>query len=602
MFQGYSGMLFFVLLAYTFSLRGLQTSRKLLWWLAGACWMMAVYSHLYSALAVFGIFGLILIWHLSRRGSERPWLQIFKTPITATATGILIGVIAAMGPPLMRWLLHSWLGILPHPGVIYTPQRPDRVLSIVGLIRDFTSFNDDNVWHPLPFYVVLSMAILAIWLAVIRRKFAPVAITLGAILLPYGAYQVINWFRPDILGRERYFLYTLPFFLLLVAHFPPAITAIVKLWHRLDLPLQWLINAGVLVLIVILWLPLLSTFYATGLSGNWRPVAMYLAERIQATDLVLCEPLRPGWEEQYLARAKVCQENLDFWWRTRGLTRLYPVLPLAIAADYSTLSLDPRILGRYTNSWLVLTDVSHDLAAQDATGASYPEWHEHGRTLVIPSPPDSRIYDSLVFFLNLLRTWSPDASSELFYSARLAQMASIGGDLAGAREMWRHVEQLRPYVPRAEAEVLKSYDALQRDPLLKLPEHQMAVQMGDAIRFEGYTLYSDTMIKPGDTLRLTLFWRALQRPSADYTTFIHVTDHQGRIIFQEDFMPTPHTTGWWPGDFVWNERLFTVPESVPPGEYQIITGMYLLATMDRLPVTGESVRDGSIVLATLRVE
>jgi hypothetical protein len=168
--------------------------------------------------------------------------------------------------------------------------------------------------------------------------------------------------------------------------------------------------------------------------------------------------------------------------------------------------------------------------------------------------------------------------------------------------MWEHVKHLESQVPEAKLEVSALHEILQRPPLLRVPEHPMRIQMGDAIRFEGYTLYPSNVTKRGKDLQLTLFWHALQRPTNDYTVFVHVVNDRGEIVLQEDFMVTPHTTGWWPGDFVWSERSLTVPESVLPGEYQIITGMYLLATMERLPVAGESARDGAIVLTTLRIE
>jgi len=606
MFKGYNGMLFFVLLAYALSIRGLQTARGLWWWLAAASWMMAVYSHLYSALATFGALGLTTIWYLTNRRSKFSWLQTFKTPVIATATGVLVGILASVGPRLVRWLLSLPMEASFNPDTLdtlYSPQNPSRVVSVLGLVRDFTSFNEDTaIWNHLPSYMMVGMAILAVLLAGVWHKRASIAAILSAIVLPYGVYQVIHWVRPDILGRKRYFLYVLPFFLLLVAHFPSAITKIKGARHRLSPFIEWVVIVGIVCLVATFWFPSLLAFYTKGLSGNWRSVAMYLAKHAGPSDLVICERFQHGWDEQYLKRVNACKENLEFWRRANRLTGLYPVLSLPAATDYNLLSTDPRVLRRYANSWLVLTDVPDHLEAQDATGKPYPEWHKYDRTVVVPSPPDSHIFGSLVFYLDLLRTWSFSPESQLFYYARLAQLAAISGNRTEAWKIWERVKQIESQVPEAKLEVSALYEILQKPPLLRFPEHPMRTQMGDAIQFEGYTLYPNNVVKRGENLQLTLFWYALQRPQNDYTIFVHIINAQGEILFQEDFMPTPHTTGWWPGDFVWNERLFTVPESVPPGEYQIITGMYLLATMERLPVTGESVRDGSIVLATLRVE
>lgn len=605
MFQGYSGMLFFVLLAYALGLRGLQTSRSQWWWLSAFSWMMAVYSHLYSALAVFGMFGLVVIWCLRNRRLGQSWSQDLRTPVIATAIGILVGVLLLIGPPLIRWLLNFWAGASSDSEVpYYNPQHPDRVVSIVGLIRDFTSFNDDDdaIWDPIPSYVMIGMAIFAALLAGARYKRVSITLVLSAIVLPYGAYQVIHWLRPDILGRERYFLYLLPFFLLLVAHFPSTLANIVRPQCRLTALIEGMINVGTVCLITTFWLPLLLVFYTRGLSGNWQSVAMYLAERMHPTDLVICERFQHSWNEEYWTRVGLCQKNLEFWRRAKGLMALYPVLSITTVTDYNRLSTEPRVLSRYANSWLVLVDVPDHLDARDPTGKPYPEWRQYGRTVVIPSLPDSRVFDSLVFYLNLLRTWSLDPGSQLFYHSRLAHLATVGGNPAVAEKMWERVEQLKSQVPKAETEVLALYDVLQKPPLLRLPEHSMKAQIGDTIQFEGYTLYPKNVIRRGDTLRLTLFWHALQRPPADYTVFVHVVDARGEIVFQEDFMPTPHTAGWWPGDSIWEERALLVPENLLPGEYRIVTGMYLLATMERLPVTGEATRDSAIVLTTLRIE
>lgn len=605
MFQGYNGMLCFVLLAYALGIRGLQTTRSLWWWLAAASWTMAVYSHLYSALAAFGMLGLVVIWHLKNRRLANLWLQTLRPPLTATATGVLVGVLLLIGPPLARWLLNLWMGTSFTSGApYYNPQNPDRVVSVFGLVRDFTSFNDDDnaIWNPLPFYIMTGTAGLTILLAIIQRKWASIAAVLSATVLSYGAYQVIHWLRPDILGRERYFLYMLPFFLMLVAYFPSTTAQMIGARHRFSPHIEKLFSVGTLCLIAAFWIPLLSIFYTTGLAGNWRSVAIYIAERIHPSDLVICERFQHSWDELYWTRVDVCQENLEFWRRAKGLTALYPVLSLSTVTDYNRLSADPRILGRYANSWLVLVDVPEYLEARDPTGNPYPEWRRYGRTVVIPSPPDSRVFDALVFYLDLLRTWSLDPGSQLFHHSRLAHLAIISGDLAGAQKMWERVEQLKSQVPKAEPEVFALRDVLQKPPLLRLPEHPMRFQIGDAIQFEGYTLHPNNAIKRGDTLQLTLFWRALQRPPADYTVFVHVVNAQGEIVFQGDFMPTPHTTGWWPGDPIWEEISLPVPENVPPGEYRVVTGMYLLATMERLPITEGAALDSAILLTTLRVE
>jgi hypothetical protein len=210
--------------------------------------------------------------------------------------------------------------------------------------------------------------------------------------------------------------------------------------------------------------------------------------------------------------------------------------------------------------------------------------------------------EAMMIHLQRLNELPHISETQLVYHMRLAQLASIQGQTDRANQEWQLVEALRPAVPESTKYLESARQTIGYPPLLQHPLSSVKADLGDIIRFEGFTLRPGQTVRPGDVIRLTLFWHAVQRPPASYTVFIHVYDKEGNKVFQDDFLPTPHTSDWWPGDSVWQERTFSVPTEMKPGEYRVYTGMHLLATLERLPVRAQPSNDNSIFLATLQVK
>ena len=121
---------------------------------------------------------------------------------------------------------------------------------------------------------------------------------------------------------------------------------------------------------------------------------------------------------------------------------------------------------------------------------------------------------------------------------------------------------------------------------------------GEIITLEGYTL-----APAGDGLAVTLFWRAVDSPQVDYTTFVHVVDAAGEIVAQADAQPRQGrypTSIWSPGELVVDELAVG---AIPPGEYQVYVGWYRWDTLERLPVTsGEAEStDGRLLLGPVEL-
>ena len=125
--------------------------------------------------------------------------------------------------------------------------------------------------------------------------------------------------------------------------------------------------------------------------------------------------------------------------------------------------------------------------------------------------------------------------------------------------------------------------------------HPQEVKLRDEqgeIAFLGYEL-DKTVLAPGDTLRLTLYWQSESRVGWDYTVFTHLLGESynpasGSFLWgQKDNMPldgTYPTSRWLENEVVVDKYDVAIQSDAPPGPYRIEVGMYLLETGQRLPV------------------
>jgi hypothetical protein len=116
-------------------------------------------------------------------------------------------------------------------------------------------------------------------------------------------------------------------------------------------------------------------------------------------------------------------------------------------------------------------------------------------------------------------------------------------------------------------------------PRWSVPTSATAVdyQLGESVALRGYET-----AREGDGLRLTLYWRALDFPRAEYSVFVHALDGEGAIVAQNDGPPAAAPMWCWvPGEVVADERLLAAPpetEAAGVGLYDPVTGVRLPAT------------------------
>ena len=92
----------------------------------------------------------------------------------------------------------------------------------------------------------------------------------------------------------------------------------------------------------------------------------------------------------------------------------------------------------------------------------------------------------------------------------------------------------------------------------------------------------------GESITFRLYWQALRPARASYTIFTHlVRVGDPHPVAQHDKRPLDGdypTVAWAPGEVVVDTYHIRVPADIPPGTYMVVTGLYQLETLQRLPL------------------
>jgi hypothetical protein len=137
------------------------------------------------------------------------------------------------------------------------------------------------------------------------------------------------------------------------------------------------------------------------------------------------------------------------------------------------------------------------------------------------------------------------------------------------------------------------------------PTWARQVSFGDQIELTGAAL-GMLPLEPKDVVPVTLFWQARQPAADNLKVFLHLLDDRGNLVAQRDSEPVGGlrpTSTWKPGEPVIDRHGVWLPEALPPGEYQLIVGLYNPVDGARLPAyaeTGELLGD-SVPLGKISV-
>ncbi len=145
--------------------------------------------------------------------------------------------------------------------------------------------------------------------------------------------------------------------------------------------------------------------------------------------------------------------------------------------------------------------------------------------------------------------------------------------------------KLDPDQPPLDLVILDAVPVRPDEPLSDEVDHSVEGHLGDIVTLVGYNLSSD-IVYPGETLNVTLVWRAEAGVATDYTVFVHLFDENGDLIAQQDHPPVNGqypTSYWLPGDVIRDHYQLTVDESASSGQGTLLVGMYHPDTKERLP-------------------
>ena len=131
--------------------------------------------------------------------------------------------------------------------------------------------------------------------------------------------------------------------------------------------------------------------------------------------------------------------------------------------------------------------------------------------------------------------------------------------------------------------------------------HPLTATLGSQVRLLGYDLSAET-VAPGETLTLTLYWRALTEMGESYTVFTHLLAPDGSLTGQRDNPPaggTYPTNLWLAGEVVADVYEIPIRADAAPGAHRLAVGMYVAETGARLPIDETS--DDAVLLQKVTV-
>jgi len=130
------------------------------------------------------------------------------------------------------------------------------------------------------------------------------------------------------------------------------------------------------------------------------------------------------------------------------------------------------------------------------------------------------------------------------------------------------------------------------------------VYLQGGIDLIGYSLAAES-VSPGETIPLTLYWKAREPAAGDYQVFAHLNTSEIQTWAQVDKLhPGDYPTSRWSLDqYIRDPYQIYVPDGTPPGEYELHVGLWNLGTGVRQLVLDEdaTVLGDSILVGEIEV-
>jgi hypothetical protein len=158
-------------------------------------------------------------------------------------------------------------------------------------------------------------------------------------------------------------------------------------------------------------------------------------------------------------------------------------------------------------------------------------------------------------------------------------------------------------LPSTQEHTLAQIDITAPPHVFDLPalSNSLSATLGDTATLVGFDV-APQPAHPGDTLAVTLAWRAEGSPTTSYHVFLHLIGPQGQMVAQSDGIPagwSRPTTGWIPGEYVLDEHTLVIPPDAPTTTLTLLAGLYDPDSGTRLT---DAVGVDAIQLTTVSVE
>jgi hypothetical protein len=147
-------------------------------------------------------------------------------------------------------------------------------------------------------------------------------------------------------------------------------------------------------------------------------------------------------------------------------------------------------------------------------------------------------------------------------------------------------------------------EAIEILPLAGEFPNPLEANFGEKTTLMGYAL-DRRVARPGETVRLTLYWQALAPFERNYSVFVHVLGEDDQRWAWSSSYPVQGqapTRSWQPGQVIEDAYELTIGETTPPGFYDIEVGMSA-KDVGRLPVVAQDGHqlDSRVLLCKVRV-
>ena len=358
--------------------------------------------------------------------------------------------------------------------------------------------------------------------------------------------------------------------------------------------------------LVPLALPVVLCLVLVGLAYAWkrdRRLALFLSLYIAVPSLCVfaAAQFRPLYRDQYL----IAIAPADFLTISFGVIALRDALPRWKAAPVvagTALFAVISVYSLYSYHWSPLYQKSPDWRAL----ADYLETETQRDDVIIlnyPDPTFSYYYDGVAASFILPRGFlTKETRAETAETLRvLAEKYSriwfyplqdVRWDNEGFVESWldRHGRLLEQRDIFGFRWLIYSLDLVSAEQA----QHSLAFRLGPSVWLRGFDSgvvrddeLPNILAQPGKALHLTLYWEAVEPVETSYTVFVHLVDAHDRIWSQRDSLPQGGdfpTDAWFPEDVIVDPYSILVPVDAPPGDYQLVAGMYEPTIGQRLPV------------------